>query len=286
MIPEKTFGRTEHISKRIIFGAAALAKVTQKEADKTLETLLQYGINHIDVAASYGEAELRVGPWMKNHRSKFFLATKTEMRTYAEAKAELSRSLKKLQTDRIDLWQMHFLVNPEEWETAMGPDGALKAFIEARDQGLVRFLGVTGHGLITPSIHCRSLEHFEFDSVLLPYNFSMMQLPQYAEDYQRLSELCREKNVAMQTIKSLARGPLGEQKTMRSTWYDPIENENAIEHSVHWVLGNPQVFLNTVSDIQLLSKVLELADRYQSMPSDDVMKEDMEQFGITPLFTD
>jgi aryl-alcohol dehydrogenase-like predicted oxidoreductase len=286
MIPEKFFGRTGHKSKHIIFGAVALAEITQKEADKTLEMLWEYGINHIDVAASYGEAELRVGPWMKKHRSDFFLATKTGKRTYSEAKAELEQSLKNLQTDHVDLWQMHAMVTREEWEIAMGPDGALKAFIEAREQGLVRYLGVTGHGLIAPSMHYRSLERFDFDTVLLPYSYSMMLNKQYANDFKKLSDLCIERNVAIQTIKALARGPLGDQKQVRAVWYDTIENETAITNSVQWVLGNSDVFLNSVGDIHLLPKVLEAAAHFEKQPTDAEMQNDIEVVGITPLFTE
>ncbi len=286
MIPEKIFGRTGHKSKRIIFGAVALGEVNQDEADKTLELLFKYGINHIDVAASYGDAELRVGPWMKNHRSDFFLATKTENRTYSEAKAELERSLERLETDHVDLWQMHAMVNQEEWDTAMGPNGALKAFMEAKEQGLVRYLGVTGHGLLVPSLHYQSLERYDFDAVLLPYNYTMMQNPQYAKDFEKLSTLCVEKNVAIQTIKALARGPLGDQKQIRAVWYDPIENETAITNSVQWVLGNSDVFLNSVGDIHLLPKVLEAASQFKKRPTNVEMENDIKEVGITPLFTE
>ncbi len=284
MISKKLFGRTGHESTRTLFGAASLSQVTQDEADQTLEVLLKYGVNHIDTAASYGEAELRIGPWMKKHRQDFFLATKTGERNYDAAKAELHRSLERLHIEQIDLWQMHGLFEPDEWETAMGADGALKAFIEARDEGLVRFLGVTGHGVTAPSMHLRSLERFDFDSVLLPYNFIMMQNPQYAADFKKLTALCRVRNVAVQTIKSLSRGPLGEKPQVRAVWYDPIENEAAIERAVYWVLGNSQLFLNTPGDIHLLPKVLEAASNFQEAPSDKAMQQDIEEQGITPLF--
>ena len=286
MIPTKFFGRTGHKSTRTLFGAAALAQVTQKEADHTLELLLKYGVNHIDTAASYGEAELRIGPWMKEHRQTFFLATKTEKRTYQGAKEELQRSLERLRVDSVDLWQMHVLVKPDEWEIAMGPGGALEAFIEAREQGLVRFLGVTGHGLITPSIHLRSLDRFDFDSVLLPYNYILMQNPQYAADFEKLTACCRERNIAVQTIKSLSKGPLGEKPKVHATWYAPLEDDAAIERAVHWVLGNPELFLNTSGDIYILPKLLEAASRFQSAPSEDEMQSDVENFEIRPLFTE
>ena len=284
MISKKLFGRTGHESTRTLFGAASLSQVTQDEADQTLEVLLKYGVNHIDTAASYGEAELRIGPWMGKHRQDFFLATKSGERRYDAAKAQLHSSLERLQVEQIDLWQMHGLFKSDEWEIAMGPDGALKAFIEAREQGLVRFLGVTGHSLTAPSMHLRSLERFDFDSVLLPYNFIMMQNPQYAADVEKLTALCQERNVAVQTIKSLSRGPIGDKPKVRSVWYDPLEDDAAIERAVHWVLGNSQMFLNTVGDIHILPKVLEAAGNFQEAPSGEAMQQDIEEQGITPLF--
>ncbi len=286
MIPDKMFGRTGHKSKRVIFGAVAFLEATQDEADTTMEILLKHGINHIDAAASYGDAELRLGPWMKRHRNRFFLATKTEERSYSKAKAELEQSLERLQTDYVDLWQIHALVDPGEWETAMGPNGALEAFIGAREKGLVKYLGVTSHGVVAPSIHLRSLERFDFDTVLLPYNYLMMQNPKYAADFSKLSHICNQRNVAMQTIKALARGCLGDQEKVRTVWYDPIENESAIEHSVHWVLGNPDVFLNSVGDTYLLPKVLEAASHFHQRPSDEVMHQDIKENNMTPLFTE
>jgi predicted aldo/keto reductase-like oxidoreductase len=286
MIPEKIFGRTGHKSKRVIFGAVAFLEATQAEADATMEILLEHGINHIDAAASYGNAELRLGPWIKKHRDKFFLATKTEERSYSKAKAELEQSLERLQTDHVDLWQIHALVDPAEWEIAMGPNGALEAFIEAREKGLVKYLGVTSHGVVAPSILLRSLERFDFDAVLLPYNYLMMQNPQYTAGFNRLSHICNQRNVAVQTTKALARGRLENQEKVRTVWYDPIENETAIEHSVHWVLGNPAVFLNSVGDAYLLPKVLEAAGRFQQRPADEVMQQDVKEKSMTPLFTE
>ena len=286
MIATQVFGRTGHQSTRALFGAAAFARVTQDEADRALEVLLSYGVNHIDVAASYGEAELRVGPWMREHRKDFFLATKTEKRTYQEAKEELHRSLERLKVDMIDLWQMHVLVKPEEWEIAMGAGGALEAFVEAREQGLVRFLGVTGHGLITPNIHYHSLERFDFDSVLLPYNFALMQDPEYHSSFDKLQTICKERNVAVQTIKTICRCPWGDRVPTRATWYEPLEAQDAIDHAVHWALGNPQVFINTLADIHLLPNVLDAASRFEARPADDVMLRDVEEYDIASLFTE
>jgi aryl-alcohol dehydrogenase-like predicted oxidoreductase len=283
MIEKIEFGRTGHLSTRTLFGAAALASVTQAEADKTLDVLLAFGVNHIDTAASYGDAELRIGPWMKQHRQDFFLATKTEKRTYQEAKEELHRSLERLQVDSVDLWQMHILVDPAEWETAMGPGGALEAFVEAREEGLVRFLGVTGHETVVAAMHLRSLGRFDFDSVLLPYNFSIMQNPQYAADFETLLSVCRKRKVAVQTIKSIARGPWGNKAHSRATWYEPLENQDEIDTAVHYVLNNPGFFLNTAGDIHLLPKVLDAASRFQPQAQATVEK-DAARLDTEPLF--
>jgi aryl-alcohol dehydrogenase-like predicted oxidoreductase len=285
MIEKRPFGRTGHASTCILFGAAALGRVTQEEADRTLEILRAYGVNHIDTAASYGDAELRIGPWMERHRNDFFLATKTEKRTYQGAWDELHRSLERLRVDSVDLWQMHVLVDPEEWEVAMGPGGALEAFIEAREQGLVRFLGVTGHGLSVAAMHMRSLERFDFDSVLLPYNYPMMQNPQYAADFDALVGMCQERNVAVQTIKSICRRPWGDNPQTRSTWYEPLEEQADIDRAVHWVLGRPTVFLNSVGDIHVLPCVLDAASRFEARPSDEEMEAMVAEREMAPLFT-
>jgi len=253
-------------------------------ADRTLDVLLEYGINHIDTAASYGDSELRLGPWLKHHRQDFFLATKTEKRTYQEARDELHRSFDRMGVASVDLWQMHILVDPQEWQVAMGPGGALEAFIEAREQGLVRFLGVTGHGTTIAAMHKRSLERFDFDSVLLPYNYVMMQNTQYAADFEELLTICQGRNVAVQTIKSIAQGPWGDKPQTHSTWYEPLEEQADIDRAVHWVLNQPNIFLNTVADIHLLPKVLDAATRFQTGPSEEEMQAEVDKLEMTPLF--
>src|SRR5205807_3292377 len=184
VIATAPFGKTGHESTRTIFGAAALASVSQAEADRTLELLLEHGVNHIDTAASYGDSELRIAPWLARHREHFFLATKTGKRDYKGAREEIRRSLDRLGVDRVDLIQLHNLVDVIEWEFALREDGALQACVEARDEGLVRFIGVTGHGLTVARMHRRSLDRFPFDSVLAPYNWIQMQDPVYAADFE------------------------------------------------------------------------------------------------------
>ena len=283
MIEQRPFGRTGHMSTCTIFGAAALGQVTQAEADRTMELLLHYGVNHIDTANSYGESERRLGPWIERHRSSFFLATKTEERTYAKAKEHLHRSLDLLRTDHVDLWQMHVLVQPDQWEIAMGPGGALEAFIEAREQGLVRFLGVTGHYTVVSWMHKRSLERYDFDSVLLPYNYAMMQNPTYQTDFEALMEICAARNVAVQTIKSCTRGAWGEKDRTAATWYEPFTEQAEIDSAVHWVLRRPDIFLNTPGDIHLLPKVLDAAQRFVPGPHPEADAQ-MARLEPTPLF--
>lgn len=283
-IPKQPFGRTGHMSTRAIFGAAALGGVTQDEADQTLEVLLKYGINHIDTAASYGESELRIGPWMPEHREKFFLATKTGQRTYDAAKAEFERSLQRLQVDSVDLIQLHYLVDEEEWKTAMGPGGALEYLIEAREQGLVRFIGVTGHDVAVVDRHRQSLERFDFDSVLLPLNYLMWQNPTYRAGFTELLSICQERNVAVQTIKSITRRPYPGDRT-HATWYEPLTAQAEIDQAVHWVLGQAGVFLNTVGDIGVLPKVLDAVSRFEARPSDEDMQALVGKREMEPLFT-
>jgi predicted aldo/keto reductase-like oxidoreductase len=284
MIEKGPFGRTGHISTRTIFGAAALWQVTQAEADRTLEVLLRYGVNHIDTAASYGDSELRIGPWMARHRRHFFLATKTDKRTYQEARDQFHLSLERLRVDSVDMLQLHYLVDAEEWEVAMGPGGALEAAVEAREQGLTRFIGVTGHDTIAPVMHLRSLERFDFDAVLLPFSYVMMQNPQYAADFETLMGVCQERNVAVQTIKSLVRRPWGDRPQTRTTWYEPLEDQAEVDLAVHWVLSRPGVFLNTVGDIHVLPKVLDAASRFQAGPSEEDMQEQVARLEMAPLF--
>jgi len=284
MIPKAPFGRTGHLSTRTIFGAAALGRVTQAEADRTMEMVMAYGVNHIDTARNYGDAELRLGPWMKRYRDHFFLATKTQQRTYAEAKWEIHESLERLQTDHVDLLQLHFLVDPDEWQVAMGPGGALEAVIEARDQGLTRFIGVTGHEVVAPAMHLRSLERFDFDSVLLPYNYLLMRNPQYAAAFEALMKVCQERNVAVQTIKSITRRRWNSRPATHATWYEPLEEQGDIDLAVWYVLGRPGIFLNTVGDIHLLPCVLDAASRFERAPSDEEMAALVARRDMAPMF--
>ncbi len=258
--------------------------MTQDAADRTLEVLLRHDVNHIDTAAGYGDSELRIAPWLKREPKRFFLATKTGRRSAAEAREELHRSLDRLGVDHVDLWQLHSLADPIEWDTALSPGGAIEAAVEARDQGLVRFIGITGHGAQIAANLRRSVARFDFDSVLLPYNFITMQLPYYAENFNGLVETCRGRNVAVQTIKSIALRPwLGRERT-HTTWYEPLERQADIDLAVWWVLGSRDVFLNTVGDVELLPRVLDAASRFENRPTDQEMKALLERTETEPLF--
>jgi aryl-alcohol dehydrogenase-like predicted oxidoreductase len=284
LIEKRPFGRTGHMSTATIFGGAALIRATQKDAERVLEILLEYGVNHIDTAPRYGDSEILIGPWMARHRKDFFLATKTGKRTYEEAREDIHRSLDRLKVDRVDLIQLHGLQHPDEWDTAMGPRGALEAAIEAREKGLLRFIGVTGHGWMIAAMHKRALKRFDFDSVLMPYNYVMHLNERYRKEFEEVVQACRERNVAVQTIKSLARGPWGITPQNRNTWYQPLEEQGDIDRAVHWVLGRSDVFLNTVGDVELLPRVLDAASRFSKRPATEEMDEIIKKNKISSLF--
>lgn len=283
-IPLLPYGRTGHLSSRIIFGAAALSRVTQDEADRTLETLLQHGINHIDVAASYGDAELRIAPWLKRHPDHFFLATKTNERRAQPAREELRRSLDRLGVDHIDLWQLHNLSDPIQWDVALSPGGVIEAAVEARQEGLIRAIGITGHGTQVAATHRRSLTRFDFDSVLLPYNYLTMQNRYYAENFNALQATCLERNIAVQTIKSIAYRPWMGRPHTSATWYQPLVDPQDVKLAIHWALGRPDIFVISVGDTELLPHVLEAAERFEQATTDAAIQELVKRLQMEPLF--
>jgi aryl-alcohol dehydrogenase-like predicted oxidoreductase len=284
MIPTLLFGRTGHESTRTIFGAAAFWDTPPKDVDVTMDLILQNGVNHVDVAASYGKAEQLLGDWIRRHGKPFFLATKTDQRTRQAAYDQIRRSLELLHVDQVDMIQLHALHEEPDWTTAFGPGGVIEAVIQARDEGLVRFIGVTGHGVPVPEFHLRSLAQFDFDSVLLPYSHVMMQNPRYAENFNKVLAVCRERNIAVQTIKGITRSPWKDVQQNRTTWYRPLEEQADIDLAAHWIFGNPQVFLNTAGDINLLPRILDAAHRFVSRPSDHEMQALGQRLQMEPLF--
>ena len=285
MIERIPFGRTGHRSSRVIFGAAALGAVDQETADSLLPLLDEHGVNHLDVARSYGDAELRLAPWLRTRRDDFFLATKTGERTADGARRELEESLSRLGVDAVDLIQLHNLVEPDEWETAHGPGGAVQAMVAAREEGLVKAIGVTGHGLRIAGMHLAGLERFDFDSVLLPYNFSLLQLEEYRRDVEQLLAVCEARQVAVQTIKSIARRRWSDPSAESGrSWYEPIREPAALQRGVRFVLGRPGLFVNSSSDYELLPGVLDAAEPGAPTPDERALAADQAEQDIQPLF--
>src|SRR2546421_7904092 len=284
VIPKADFGRTGHKSRRAIFGAASLGSVSQRVADEPLEVLLRHGVNHIDTAASYGDSELRIASWLKREPGRFFLATKGDKRDEKGAREEIQRSLDRLDVDHVDLWQILSLADPIEWDQALSPGGALDAALLAREEGLIRWIGVTGHGAQIAATHRRSLDRFDFDSVLLPYNYVTMQSQYYRENFEALLKTCHEKRVAVQTIKSIALRPWMDREHTRSTWYQPLEAPDDIDRAIWWAMGRPGIFVNTVGDVDLLPLVLEAAKRFHEPPDDDAMEALLTRSHTEPLF--
>jgi len=283
-IVQAPFGSTGHLSSRVVFGAVALDGATPAESEATLALVLEHGINHIDTAPSYGDSEDQLRPWLAEHRDRFFLATKTGERTAAGARESIHRSLERMGVTGVDLIQLHNLVHPGEWEQALGPGGALEAALDARDEGLVRFIGVTGHGLTVAHQHLRSLECFPFDSVLAPCNPTLLRDPVYGPDFGELVRVCDERGVAVQTIKAITRGPWGAVEPSAGTWYEPLTRQEDLDSAVWFVLGHPGVFLNTVGDRTLLPAVLDAAERFAGPPGDDEIERLVERARMTPLF--
>ncbi|MBI14499.1 MAG: aldo/keto reductase [Deltaproteobacteria bacterium] len=273
------------MSSAVLFGGAALAKSDQDEADRVLDLLFEFDINHIDTAAAYGDSELRIGPWMKKHRKTFFLATKTRERTYPRAREQIRASLDRLCTDHLDMIQLHALIHPDEWEQALSAGGALEAAIEAREEGLVRFIGVTGHGWNVAAMHKRSLQRFNFDSVLMPWNYFASQHQTYAPDFFETWQICRERDIAVQTIKSIARGPwaAGAVKSYK-TWYEPLKIEEDISQAIGWILSQQGLFLNSAGDVKLLPAFLRAASQNQQTPEDAEMEQLSEKMDLASIF--
>ena len=284
-IEKRPFGNTGHMSSSIIFGGAALWEVDQATADKVLDMLFQFGVNHIDTAPRYGDSEIRIGSWMTKHRKDFFLATKTADRSYKGALDSLKKSLDRLQTDHVDLIQLHSLTHPDEWDQVFSSGGALEALVEAKEAGLARFIGVTGHGWTAAAMHLRSLKKYPFDSVLLPWNWFAAHHRNYPKEFFATLDFCESKSVAVQTIKGVARGPWGAGiEPTHSTWYQPLEDENCIKNAVHYVLSQPGLFFNSAGDINILPLVLRAAQSPIQCPSTSEMDDMAKQVGLSSIF--
>ena len=280
----RRFGRSGHMSTIAIFGAAAFWEITQEDADKVMEQVIAAGINHIDVAPSYGQAEERIGPWMQRERGRFFLGCKTMERTRDGAWNEMQQSLKRLQTGAFDLYQCHAVNTMEELDAITMKGGALEAFEEARREGLINYIGITGHGADAPEIYLEALRRFDFDSVLFPLNFVQMANPEYRRHTKELISVCRAKDVGTMVIKTITKGPWGEKKHTATTWYEPFDQKDEIQRAVNFALSYEVTGLCTAGDIRVLPMVIEACENFLELHHDQM--EEMIKSGenYEPLF--
>ena len=278
MIPKLHFGRTGHLSSRLIFGAAGLGSCDQEFATKVCNYALAQGVNHFDTAASYGDAEEKMAPFLSEHRGEVFLATKTGDRSYEGARTSIRRSWERMGVDAFELIQLHNLTLRDEWENVHSSEGALKALIEARDEGIVKYIGVTGHGFDVARRHIESLGEFDYDSVLLPYNFAMLRNPQYRDDVIELIERCKEKSVAIQAIKTVAKGnwPSEEIKAKSFSWYEPLTDQSDIDLAINFAISGGDLFINSSSDYRILSQTITAVSNLDK----GLMTDDMDSWSL------
>jgi len=260
MLQTRRFGRTEHMSTVAIFGAAAFWEISQEQADRVMELVIASGVNHIDVAPSYGQAEQRLGPWMRKERERFFLGCKTMERTRDGAWSELRQSLKRLQCDSFDLYQLHAVTSFDELEAVTAPGGALEALVEAKQAGLIRQIGITGHGVDSPAIYQEALKRFDFDSVTFPLNFVQAGNAKYYQDAKELIRQCTSRDVGVMVIKSVACGPWGEKEQTATTWYEPFSEMELIQKGINFVLSHAVTGICTAGDIHVLPLVLKACE--------------------------
>ena len=282
---KRRFGRSGHMSTLAIFGATAFWKISQEDADRVMEMVIEAGINHIDIAPSYGQAEERVGPWMKRERERFFLGCKTMERTRDGAWNELRQSLKRLQTDNFDLYQCHAITTMEELDAITMKGGALEAFEDARREGLFKYIGITGHGVNAPEIYLEALRRFDFDSVLFPLNFVQMGNPEYRRHAKELISVCRAKDVGTMVIKSITKGPWGEREHTATTWYEPFDEMDIIQQAVNFALSYEITGICTAGDIRVLPMMIQACENYKELDHEqaEAMIESGKQY--EPLFS-
>lgn len=265
---KRRFGRTGHLSTLGIFGAAAFWEVTQPEADAAMERVIAAGVNHVDVAPSYGKAEERLGPWMEKERRRFFLGCKTLERTREGAAAELRRSLDLLRVEAFDLYQFHAVNSMEELDLVTKKGGPLDAVLEAREAGLTRFIGITGHGLNAPAVFLEALRRYDFDSVLFPINPKLYSNPDYRRDSQDLLRECRARDVGTMIIKAVGKRPWGERVKTHTTWYEPYDDATQIQQTVNFALSQDVTGLCTPGDVSVLPLFLEACDQFAPLSPD------------------
>lgn len=280
----RRFGRSSHMSTIAIFGAAAFYEISQEDADKVMELVIEAGINHIDVAPGYGQAEIRIGPWMPRERGRFFLGCKTMERTKEGAWKEMQTSLKRLQTEAFDLYQCHAVTTMEELDAVTMKGGALEAFVEARREGLTKFIGITGHGAKAPQIYLEALRRFDFDSILFPLNFVQMANPEYRKYAEELIATCKAKDVGTMVIKTITKGPWGERQHTATTWYEPFDTSDEIQRAVNFALSHEVTGLCTAGDTRVLPLVIQACENFSRLSQNEM--EEMIKSGrqFEPLF--
>lgn len=281
----RRFGRTEHMSTVAIFGAAAFWDISQEDADRVMEQIIEAGINHIDVAPGYNQAEMRIGPWMPRERERFFLGCKTQERTREGAWREMQESLKRLQTDSFDLYQFHAVTTMEELDAITGKGGALEAFVQARQEGLTRFIGITGHGVDAPKIYLEALRRFDFDSVLFPLNFVQMRNPDYRKYAEELIATCKTRDVGTMVIKTITKAPWGSREHTANTWYEPFEKMDEIQKGVNFALSHDVTGLCTAADTRILPLVLQACENFTRLSQDQMEEMIKSDDRYEPLFT-
>ncbi len=281
---KRRFGRTQHFSTVAIFGGAAFGEISQPEADQVMEQVIAAGINHIDVAPSYGQAEERIGPWMLNERKRFFLGCKTTERSREGAWNEMQASLKRLQTKSFDLYQLHAVTSMEELDQVTMRGGALEAVVQARDEGLTNFIGITGHGINAPAIYLEALRRFDFDSILFPLNYAQMSIPVYRKNTEELIATCRSKDVGTMVIKTITRGPWGDKPKTATCWYEPFDGMDEIQNAVNFALSYDVTGLCTVGDTRILPMVLKACENFTALTPLECEKLILQGKQLEPLF--
>jgi aryl-alcohol dehydrogenase-like predicted oxidoreductase len=266
---KRRFGRTDHLSTVAIFGTAAFYEISQSHADEVMEYVLSTEINHIDIAPGYGQAEERMGPWLAKERDRFFLGCKTQERTKNSAAKELRHSLAILQVDRFDLFQLHAVTNMDELDQVTAKDGALQAILEAKEEGLTKHIGITGHGFEAPKVFLEALDRFDFDTVLFPVNFILYANQEYRESASALLDKCNESDVGTMIIKSIARGPWGERNKTHTTWYRPFTDKDWIQKSINFALSQPVTGICTAADVNLLPLVVDVCENFSPLDAND-----------------
>lgn len=279
---KRILGKTGHESTLITLGGAVfIYPIGLKEGDEFIEFALEQGVNHIDVAPTYGDAEFKLGKWVKEYRENLFLACKTGKRTKKEAAEEIKQSLQNLQTDHFDLYQLHGLDEPDELRTALGEDGAMRAILEAKEQGVVKNVGITSHN---PENILRALELFDFDTVLLPVNYVLHAHPEPKNDYKPVLSLAKKKNIGVIAMKSIAKGPWPTDERIHNTWYQPFDTQREIDEALWFTLSRHVVTAASSSDIRIARMMIDAAERYAPLEEEKQRELLLKASTYKPLF--